>query len=141
MPNIKWLKGVAVALVLLATAACKPSHERETAPVRGVVKLDGKPLPSGYVFLSPPSGRMAKGAIQEDGSFVLGTYHADDGAQVGKHPVVVAPLPGDERRGIAPERIVNIPPKYSAAATSGLTIDVKSGEENEATLELSSSEK
>ena len=129
------------AAIVLAAAGCKPSHELETAPVRGVVMLDGKPLPSGYVFLSPPKGRVAKGLIQEDGSFTLGTYHADDGAQVGLHPVVVTPLPGDERRGVAPERIVPIPANYSAAASSGLTIDVKPGDENVVKLELSTNEK
>ena len=129
------------AAVLSAAFGCKPSHELETAPVRGTVTLDDKPLPSGYVFVSPPRGRMAKGAINEDGSFTVGTYRSDDGAQVGVHPAVVQPVPGDERAGMDPARFVPSPPRYSAAASSGLTIDVKPGGENLVKLELVTEEK
>ncbi len=127
-----WLIGIAIA-----TLGCGgSSHELETAPVSGRVTLDGEPLASGYVFVTPSRGRGAKGAIQSDGTFVLGTYESADGAQVGTHSVTVSPIPQDEGAG---RRVrVAIPRKYSRAKSSGLTFEVKPGEDNNLELALSS---
>lgn len=110
---------------MLVAAGCAPSHQLPTAPVSGTVTLDGKPVASGYVIALPSMGRMAKGAIQSDGSFVLSTYHKADGAQVGTHPLIVTPVPPDE--GSGPRNVVPIPRRYAKASSSGLTIEVPKG--------------
>jgi hypothetical protein len=128
--------------LLLSLAACCPlgcgdsSHELETAPVSGQVTLDGKPVTSGYVIVMPPKGRMARGPIQRDGTFVMGTYASADGAQVGLHPVVVTPMPVEEGGQLLDG--VAIPGKYGQAQTSGLSIDVQPGEQNNADFALTS---
>jgi hypothetical protein len=124
---------------LLAMSGCgSASHELETSPVNGRVTLDGQPLPSGYVFVLPERGRMAKGAIQSNGTFTLGTYRSDDGAQVGRHGVIVTEVPGDERTAAgAREKVrVSVPRRYANASTSGLVVDVQPGQRNEVELQL-----
>lgn len=128
---------VGVACLL---AGCRPAHQLETAPVRGKVTLDGQPLASGYVMALPTRGRMARGAIQPDGSFALGTYGKADGAQIGKHPVVVTSVPSDESGGKPPKNAKPIPKKYGTAQSSGLTVNVESSGLDEWLIELTSSD-
>jgi hypothetical protein len=79
---------------------------------------------------------MAQGKIEPGGTFVLGTYSADDGVQVGTHPMVVVPAPPDERVG----KRVPIPERYQHGGTSGFTIEVKPGEEHTIELKLTTKE-
>ena len=67
------------------------SYTLETAEVRGTVTLDGRPLEGGAVLFVPAHGQGATGTIQRDGTYVLGTYCAGDGATVGRHIVTVNP--------------------------------------------------
>ncbi len=126
-------------LVFIVVCGCgKPDYMKETAPVSGVVTLDGKPVESGYIFVSPSIGRMAKGTIAEDGTFTLGTYGDDDGAQVGTHPVMIAPVPLDEGGRRKPKK--DIPAKYGSAGTSDLEITVEPGTSNTVEFNLTSGE-
>lgn len=121
--------------LMLVVAGCGPSHDAELADVQGIVTLDGQPVTAGYVYVTPSKGRLAKGAIQSDGSFVLGTYEESDGAPVGEHPVTVLPPPAVE--GAAPpsgERM--IPARYAQAKTSGLVAKVDPSGTNDLQLEL-----
>jgi len=131
-----WARGSCLLVALCGCGA--PSHELETAPVRGRVTLDGAPLPSGYVFVLPKKGRMAKGTIQNDGAFTLSTYRQGDGAQVGCHSVIVTEVPSDERSVAGQGAIVRVPVprRYAVASTSGLSVDVKSNARNEVELTL-----
>jgi hypothetical protein len=138
-PLWKWGANWAVFWFLLATMGCgRPAYQLETAPVRGKVTLDGRPLPSGYVVVPTSRGRMASGKIQPDGTFVLTTYDEGDGAQVGSHPVVVNEVPPDEFSSVPIEQRISIPSRYGSAGTSGLQVTVEPGEENVLDLELSS---
>lgn len=131
------MTAIATVALLLSAIGCGASYELETAKVRGRVTLDGKPLQSGYVMVLPVRGRMARGAIQEDGSFVLGSYDDDDGAQVGEHPVVVTPIPSDE--GVSrPRTNQKIPRRYRRAGSSGLRVTVESGGLDDWLIELTS---
>jgi hypothetical protein len=106
--------------------------------------LDGKPLTSGTVRFVPAAGRSAKGEIQSDGTFRLGTYGETDGAMIGTHQVAIiavqtdpdAPKDGRMIKG-NPKVKSLIPKRYMAAATSGLTADVKPGG-NEFNFDLTS---
>jgi hypothetical protein len=130
-----------LALLLCHVAGCKNSNELETAPASGKVLLDGKPLSRGTVTFVPPRGRVANGDIQSDGTFKLSTYRPNDGAIVGKHKAAVLVPNADLKPGMPPERdqsVFAIPPRYAVAEESGLQNEVKSGQANEFTLELSS---
>ncbi len=116
------------------TAGCGGSSG--IAPVHGVVTLDGKPLTEGFVFVTPAEGKMAKGSIQPDGTFVLGTDSDSDGAQVGTHPVTVLPPTAEEGKPLSAVA-KSLPRRYSIAQTSGITVDVKPNTDNELTIELS----
>jgi hypothetical protein len=103
----------------------------ETAPVRGVVTFDGKPL-SGFqhaaVAFTPSAGRPAKGVISlNDGSFELSTYKSGDGARVGRHTVAVSATV-DEPNSKTDDRYPGvrfvIPEKFADRDTAGLVYEV-----------------
>jgi hypothetical protein len=82
------LRSICVLLCLCALPGCKQNPE--TAPVVGMVTLDGRPLTGGSVTFTPISGgqstgRSAYGEIRSDGTFTLGTYAKADGAVIGTH--------------------------------------------------------
>jgi hypothetical protein len=121
-----------LAVFALTVAGCGPAaHELDTAPVSGRVTLDGQALPQGIVYVLPSKGRMAKGLIRENGSFELTTYDKGDGAQVGSHPAIVTALPSDELDAGQKKMGVPVPKRYTQARTSGLTVDVQAGKNNE----------
>jgi hypothetical protein len=107
------------------------------APVSGVVTLDDKPLTEGFVMVTPADGRTARGTIQQDGTFVLGTYSDSDGAAIGKHPVTVLPPTATEGMPLSATAKA-LPNRYSIAATSGITVEVKPNTDNELNIKLSS---
>jgi hypothetical protein len=119
---------------------CGCSHSGlETAPVRGVVKLDGQPLDAGMVFFRPERGRMAVGKIRQDGSYVLSTYekNGDDGAIVGRHKASVIPPLAEGTLDVAPAMTRPIPEKYQSAGTSLLVYEVEADTNNLIDIELS----
>ncbi len=78
---------------LLLAAGC--SDDRPKAyPAQGrVLFADGTPVKLGTVeLLSEKHGLTASGKINEDGSFVLGTYGTDDGACEGPHKAIISQL-------------------------------------------------
>jgi hypothetical protein len=132
----RWCAAFVLPLLL---SGCRPSYQRDTAPVRGRVTVDGQPVTSGYVIVIPSSGRMAKGIIQADGSFIMGTYSARDGVQLGSHPVVVHPVPSDESSSRSrPPAGPTIPERYGLAGTSQLQIEVTDDGNDDWNLQLTS---
>ena len=125
------LIAILLPLYLLAVAGCGGSNQAETRKISGTVTLDGRPLTQGYVLFVPDKGLAAKGPIQSDGGYTLGTYGSADGAVLGTHRVAVvcreeAPPVQDKDLGIEiprPGRSL-IPDRYSDTATSGLTFEV-----------------
>jgi hypothetical protein len=128
-----------VGIVFLVTG-CGPSRPK-TAPVSGVVTLDGKPVAGASVMLTPDDGgRPALGESDAEGKFALATFEPGDGALVGKHHVTVRKveisgvqadrdgLSGQPMRGGVREKWV-IPKKYSNSKEWDHTVEVKSGME------------
>lgn len=139
--TIIYLTRLTLSLTLmagLATAGCQKSQQLDVAAVRGKVLLDGRPLPSGVVFVMPSKGRSASGMIREDGTFELSTYGSGDGAQLGTHPVMITPVSADEINQGEPIKRVPIPRRYGSHLTSGLSIEVTADKANEPVLELTS---
>lgn len=140
---------VFIAFLLGLSAACGPAGLPNMVPIRGTVRVDGKPLNEGTVLYLPiGSGRQARGDIQPDGSFQLTTLREGDGAQYGEYQVVVIaykPHPGEPTReqieamGGKIEREFAIPEKYTQGETSGITDTVDANHSQVKEIELSSS--
>src|SRR5207247_8275621 len=102
-------------------------------PVHGKVTFpDGTPLPGGVVVCETKAVDktfMARGEVQKDGTFRLGTEKPGDGARPGKYRVLVNPpvtyVP-DEARGIRAVEIRGpvIDARFSDRTTSGLELEV-----------------
>lgn len=138
-PLIKILR-LAVACVLLS--GCGGSDVPETIPVEGTVKLDGNPVEGANVGFYPKSGgRPAMGRTDRNGHYTLSTFAARDGAIPGEHTVVISKVTirrtETSKNGLSESARMGdpeferartqylIPEKYSMAAKSGLTADVK----------------
>ncbi len=85
------------------------------------------------MFVPEGEGSPATGELNGEGSYELTTFEANDGARAGKYKVSVQVFPGaDEGGGLPGQEFGNkkapIPAKYGQAASSGLTAEVKDGE-------------
>src|SRR5262249_21200823 len=82
---------VAAATAVGISRCGEPSAKIETTvPARGALTQRGNPLAHHQIMFHPEDGRRpAAGISNEQGSFVLGTNSADDGAVTGKHRVTV----------------------------------------------------
>lgn len=105
-----------VSLVLLSTGGCGRSGPppRKIVPVSGVVTLDGKPLPDGFVtFVSPQEGRFETFPVKEgkfNGKAELGVRTVDIIAVRD----LQAPAAGNDGKGPPrPLRENYLPAKYS----------------------------
>ncbi len=107
-----------------------------TVKVRGSVQFDGQPLDFGGVLLQPTGGRLGKGRIEPDGTFVISTYDTSDGAIVGpvKIGVTAVRLQGDSRDGGTREWL--IPERFGSPDTSGLQLELTHGAENVLLIKL-----
>jgi hypothetical protein len=132
-----WLKRCGIVAVALAIAGCsgRPANRPATYPVSGIVQFSGSPVAGATVgFQSKePQGRSASGITDAQGRYKLTTFSRGDGAPPGNYGVIVLkyketasasggeylPAQGPER---PPEH--ELPPKYAAAATSGLEATV-----------------
>ena len=103
------------------------------APVEGIVTIDGQPLTKGTIRFTPSAGRSARGRIQSDGTFTLGTNTDTDGALIGDHAVSVTAYAGEPvDTGEAdsfdrPTRKPLVPLHYFSDTSSGLSFEVKPG--------------
>jgi len=79
-------------LVVLLAVALPGCGDKGTTPVKGVVTLEGAPLPEATVLFMPDGpggGRPASGFTSSDGVFQLTTYQRDDGALPGQYRVLI----------------------------------------------------
>jgi len=129
-----------LSLAIVTSGCGRRGDEKPTAVVRGKVTYQGKPLPLGMVTFTPDNmGPTASGTINSDGTYSLSTYTKDDGATIGTHKVAV--IAKEEQTNFEANAVPTdgrrlIPDKYFLEVTSGLTADVKAGEENEINFEL-----
>ena len=133
------------AVVCLVSALGCNSTSYKTAPVSGVVKLDGMPLVGASVNFVPqstdpvnPGGSGSYGKTDETGRYTLKLIENDGaGAAVGTHKVSISAPQGDDRTkegGIVTDRV---PPRYRGSETT-LTFEVVPGGSKEANFDLTS---
>ena len=110
-----------VPLVFLGLGGCGSGPA--LFPVSGKVTYkDGKPVTAGFVMFEPVGQKIsARGEIQPDGSFQLGTYGNNDGAIEGEYKVLIAPPPLPEE---GKPRSPAIHPKYRNLESTPLKFTV-----------------
>lgn len=116
-------------LVCCVVGCNKPT---DMLPVHGQVLYQGEPLAYGSVMFQPTEqGDLARGKIQEDGTFVLTTNQSGDGVRIGTCRVRVAAFEAQRPGGAGPvgedEPTLGrsaIPSKYQSFGTSELTVEV-----------------
>lgn len=92
------MRGRFVWIALAAgLAGCGPSNGLTLGKVRGTITYVGQPVRWGSVLFVPDAskgteGPQAMSTIQKDGTYVLSTESADDGAVVGFHMVGIIGL-------------------------------------------------
>ncbi|MGL4464794.1 MAG: carboxypeptidase-like regulatory domain-containing protein [Planctomycetia bacterium] len=145
--SVFWMMG----LVLAVGCSGGPAMPK-TAAVKGVVKMDGKPVANAAIVYYPESGgRAASGKTDAAGAFTLTTFKPNDGALLGPHVVAVvangavaateednknakvAPRPKDPSKAVQPNS--NVPLKYAEMRTSDLKQTVADGP-NDHAIEL-----
>ncbi|MEZ6128175.1 MAG: carboxypeptidase-like regulatory domain-containing protein [Planctomycetaceae bacterium] len=113
------------------------SDKPETGEVKGVVTLDGQPLPEARIVFAPVDGGQSSEAISDaQGNYEL-TYRGEEkGAKVGSHKVHVSTFeeayPDDSGKMIGGQPEL-VPQKYNT--NTELTVEVKPGP-NDVPLEL-----
>ena len=92
---------------------------------------DGSPLTVGVVCFEKP-GFVARGNIQPDGTFVVGSIRDTDGLPPGSYQVYISEarklISGDGEGDSVYEQLVD--PKFTSAATSGITVEITSTTRN-----------
>lgn len=132
------------AIVLLGCsliAGCGGTDEElpPTAPVSGVVTYKGEPVKEAQVTFHPQrDGNPGTGRTEENGSFIITTYDAHDGAVPGIHVVTVElfPMGGLPGMEIETTGATPIPKKYADASKSPLRLEVKADSANDFQIEL-----
>ena len=130
---------VALALALITFVGCG-GNETPTYPAGGQVRFpDGAPLDEGWVefeSLDGDNSMSARGQIQPDGTFQLGTFEPGDGAVAGEHRVVVV-VPVSEAAALNPAAYPRrIAPRFSDFEQSGLRFTVQADGQNQFEIEV-----
>jgi hypothetical protein len=127
---------VGACIWMIGVVGCSDGRVK-TYPVHGEVSYKGHPVATGIVTFSPMTEGQpaARGRLQSDGKFSLGTYGVDDGAAAGAHVIVVssfsAPtarpdLPADDPHQRMPTPLVPI--RYTSVRKSPLRATVEDRE-------------
>jgi hypothetical protein len=132
---------VVVGLALLALGGCGKSDREPTHPVRGQVAYNGKPIPHAIVVFHPltePGKNVPRprATVNADGTFVLATYEASDGAPAGQYAVTIEWWQSNEKAAPDAPPSNRLPPRYAKTATSGLRVRVEPGDNQIPTIQL-----
>jgi len=133
-----------LCLITLAISGCSGDdggYSGPTGTVSGTVTLDGQPVSANVVFMNSIEGFNASGVADASGSFSLqsngdtdlpvgkyqvGVTAADEGAEMDPEAAMKASLESDD--GSIGGTSSNIPAKYNSPAGSGLSFEVKEGD-------------
>jgi hypothetical protein len=135
---------LSTASMLLFLTACSGDFDYgPTGTISGKLTLEGKPLPAGSsaVFMEPKAGYLAFGLTDAEGNYKVTTWN-DGNMPIGTYRVMVhPPAPANDSETASAEEILanpekykarpvktDIPKKYREVSTSGLSFEIKKGE-------------
>jgi len=124
----------------LLIAGCGPERV-PTFPVKGKVVFKGTDEPAAkgakiwFESTKPPDFLRSMSDIADDGTFVLSTDRAGNGAMEGEHRIRIDPTNGSGMN-IEAELAKNIDRKYFEFRTSGVTVEIKPNEAHDFKIEL-----
>lgn len=133
-------------LALMLQPGCNGGER--TYPVSGQVEFeDGSPVMFGTIeFFNRESKLNARGSINRDGTFSVGTHQEDDGAVAGTHEVtiqqfVTLPLTSSSHKvEIDHDHGKHVAQKYSTYESSDLVVTVERKRNNEVKLVVKAEE-
>jgi hypothetical protein len=127
-------------LFVLAVAGCQEGVDYgPTGTVSGKLTMEGKPLLAGtqVVFMHPENGYAAFGNTDAAGAYKITSWN-DGNLPVGKYQVMVQGPVGTDPDSVTAEQMLEpqmegikeaeFPFKYRQTSTSGLSYEVKTGE-------------
>lgn len=137
----RFLSLLGISLAVAALTGCGEAATSK-AQVKGKVTVNGEPVKGGTIVIAPAigSGELASGDVQPDGTFVMSTSKANDGAPIGKARISYKP-PKVEYAGTPDDwdSSKGDPPRpkseYEGMTPKQGEIEVKEGS-NELTVEL-----
>ena len=124
--------GLVIGVLAAVAAGCDDG--KPAGSVSGTVIYNGTPVTAGAVNFVSKSGAAAVATIDD-----AGKYAVDGKLEAGEYTVYVTPPePPDPVPGVAPAppKAFPVPPKFRAAATSGVTVTVKPGTNADVTVDL-----
>ena len=120
-------------LMLLLGCGATETDRGPTGSLNGNVTYKGEAVKEGVVqFSHATEGFGGTATINEDGTYEVET--TTGGLPIGQYQVCLTPptieksLGPDTPPSEVPKEMPNIPQKYRAAKTSGLTVEIKEGE-------------
>jgi hypothetical protein len=126
-----WIESVVLVAITTAFVGC--GHSDNGTVTGTVLTKDGKPLANARVIArSSESGKAAYGTTNMSGEFKLGLKQEGDGLPAGEYQLSVFEDRGDSDNKRPPQ----IAPKYSNAATSGLSVKIEDGKSERLELKL-----
>lgn len=134
---------IAFTLMLIISLVGCGDGKIPLGKVSGVVTVNGKPLRKGQIEFFTDA-RPAYGTVENGEIVSVITYKTGDGVPLGIHQVAIRPKIDEAaamsppKNGVSPFKAdLSVPTKYQNAETSGLTAEIKRGE-NKLTFELNS---
>jgi hypothetical protein len=133
--------------ILLPLGCGSPgAHLPKTVPAAGVVTLDGQPVDGAQVVFVPANEGTTTGAYgttNASGHFSVRAFDEKEGAIPGEYKIQVSKtkevkLPGKLDGGDAVRFDYAVPPKYTGAKTSGLSVTVPETGKKDINLTLTS---
>ena len=139
MIGLHGLRTIALVALLLPTAGCGSSQNRDRVPVfptKGSVKLEGTSPKGALIVLHPKRGKQASdgnairpyATIHSDVTFELTSYDSNDGAPAGEYSVTVElrKVIKYPNGGAGPGPNL-VPKKYTKPDTSPLLVQIQPG--------------
>lgn len=136
MKTIAFVSGAMIVIILSNGCSRGPA----LAPVKGTVTIDGSPLAKGTIIFEASGQRPATARVENGQIVEVTTYKTGDGAPVGSHKVAISANEDGasavvENPGEAKVPDANymsgkslIPARYNDPNTSGLTAEIKRGD-------------
>jgi hypothetical protein len=123
-------------LMLVVAMGCGDGRVKlPTAPVTGTVTYQGKPLASGRIIFFHTSGHATGADLAADGAFKLAAYQGKNQVAIECFAPESSNAGSNGRTNMSHAKSL-VPDRYANYSTSGLTFEVKPGENDKAEFTL-----